>query len=365
MSDRSDLFPHRQKAKLTRTSWAYAWARTIQRFSDDRRMDSAATLSYYFLLSVIPALGAGISMLTVFGQGPTTVESILNVFEQVTGWSRLQSLYDPLMSMARSSANLPVFIGGIILSLWSAGRYVRTFGLMVNEVFEVAEGRTWWVLRFQSFLVTLLLIPLIIAIFGLLTGRTDWLEFFNLPDFALFTWKIARFPLIVLFMFFTIAVLGAWTSNVKRPQRNPLTVGAGVALVAWLLLTAGVYFFVITVGFASAYGALSIPFVLLTWLWLTNLALVFGIQFDCEMLRARRLQSGIPAESDILLPPKATGRIIGVERREFMLSYLGAQLRRSEGRTVGKVEYASFLADPTLRRLKKLRLRFGSGRSRD
>lgn len=328
-------------------------------------MDSAATLSYYFLLSVIPALGAAISTLTVFGQGPETVESVLRVFQKATGWDGAESFYGPLMSMARSPANLPVFIGGVIVSLWSAGRYVRTFGLTVNEIFEVKEGRGGWMLRFQSFLITLLLVPMIVVIFGLLTGRTDWLEFLSLPEKALTAWTVVRFPLIVLFMFFIIAILGAWTSNVKRPNRNPLTIGAGVALLSWLVLTGGVYLFVITIGFGSGYGALSIPFVLLTWLWLSNLALVFGIQFDCELLRTHRLQAGIPAEADMLLPPKRTVRILGVERRELMLSYLGRQLRRSNGRTVGRVSYASFLGDPTLRKLNKLRLRFGFGRSAD
>ena len=74
-----------------------------------------------------------------------------------------------------------------------------------------------------------------------------------------------------------------------------------------LLASAGFSLYVTLFGnYARTYGALAGVVVLMLWLWITNLALMFGAEFDSEMERARQLQAGIKAEETLQLPPRAT-----------------------------------------------------------
>jgi len=83
--------------------------------------------------------------------------------------------------------------------------------------------------------------------------------------------------------------------------------GAIVAVVVWLLASLGFGFYVANVGrYESTYGSLAGIIILLLWLWLTNVALLFGAELDAEIERGRQLQGGIEAERTIQLPPRDT-----------------------------------------------------------
>jgi membrane protein len=86
-----------------------------------------------------------------------------------------------------------------------------------------------------------------------------------------------------------------------------MSLGALVALVVWVIASVG--FGIYVANFASydkTYGSLGGVIVALLWLWLTNLALLFGAELDAEVERGRELQAGMPAEETIQLPPRDT-----------------------------------------------------------
>jgi membrane protein len=84
-----------------------------------------------------------------------------------------------------------------------------------------------------------------------------------------------------------------------------MSVGAAVAIVVWI--AASVLFGLYVANFGSynkTYGALAGVVVFLLWLWITNVALLFGAELDAELERGRQLQAGLPAEQELQLPPK-------------------------------------------------------------
>jgi membrane protein len=103
------------------------------------------------------------------------------------------------------------------------------------------------------------------------------------------------------------------TPNVRQPRFRWFTVGGGIALVVWVLASLGFAFYVSNFSsYNKTYGSLAAVVVFLVWLWISNLALLFGAEFDAELERERELAAGIPhAEQTIQLPPRDTAKMSG------------------------------------------------------
>ena len=130
-------------------------------------------------------------------------------------------------------------------------------------------------------------------------------DFIGAGDVALTVWDIARWPLILALMILAVATLYYATPNVQQPKFRWISVGAGAAIVTWVI--ASVLFGLYVANFGSynkTYGALAGVIVFLLWLWITNLALLFGAEVDAELERGRQLQGGIAAERELQLPPR-------------------------------------------------------------
>jgi membrane protein len=123
---------------------------------------------------------------------------------------------------------------------------------------------------------------------------------------------------------------------VQQPKFRWISLGAGLAIVAWIL--ASVIFGIYVSNFSSynkTYGTLAGVIVFLLWLWITNLALLFGAELDAELERGRQLQAGLPAERELQLPPRDT-RVIEKKEAAFEEDVQRATaLRRSGGRDDG------------------------------
>ena len=114
---------------------------------------------------------------------------------------------------------------------------------------------------------------------------------------------------MLLVVVFLVAVLYYATPNVQQPKFRWISVGAGLAIVVWIVASAAFGLYVANFGsYNKTYGSLAGVIILLLWLWLTNLALLFGAEVDAELERSRQLQAGIAAEESLQLPPKDTRR---------------------------------------------------------
>jgi membrane protein len=104
-----------------------------------------------------------------------------------------------------------------------------------------------------------------------------------------------------------VAVLYYATPNVRQPKFRWVSIGAAVAILVWVLASIAFGFYVSNFSsYNKTYGSLAGIIVFLLWLWITNLALLFGAEIDAELERARELQSGIEAERTLQLPPRDT-----------------------------------------------------------
>jgi membrane protein len=317
-SHRSESVPRSQgpaapegSTKLTARSWRYVARRTVREFSRDECMDLAAALTYYAILSIFPAAIALVSLLGVFGQGRETTNALLDIVNDLGAQSAVDTLEGPLDDLSTAPGAGIALMVGVLVALWSASGYVGAFGRAMNRIYDVPEGRPFWKLRPTMIVVTLVAVLLVavLAVGLVLTGplaesvgRT-----IGLGDTAVTVWDIAKWPVLLAIVVAVVAILYYATPNVKQPKFRWITPGALVAIVTWALASVGFGLYVANFSaYNKTYGSLAGVIVFLLWLWITNLALLFGAELDAEIERGREVQSGIPAEEEIQLPPRDT-----------------------------------------------------------
>ena len=184
----------------------------------------------------------------------------------------------------------------------------------MNRIYEIDEGRPIWKLRPAMLLLTVVLVVLAAAVLLalVLTGPVAESvgDAIGLGSTAVLVWQIAKWPVLLAVVILIVALLYYATPNVKQPKFRWVSVGAVLAIVVWILVSAAFGFYVANFSsYDKTYGALGGVIVFLLWLWLTNLALLFGAELDAELERGRELQSGLAAEETLQLPPRDTRNI--------------------------------------------------------
>jgi len=322
---------------LTKPSWRYIARRTFREFGADQCTDLAAALTYYAVLALFPAAIATLSLIGLVGQGDSTINALLDILRQV-GMSGVASNVEPLLhELSASRGNGLALILGLLVALWSASGYVNAFGRGMNRIYGFAEGRPIWKLRPVMLLVTVITVVLAaVVLIGLVvTGPAAQAvgDQIGLGSTAVLIWDIAKWPVMLAMVMLMVALLYWATPNVKQPKFRWISVGAGVAIVVWILASAGFALYV--AGFSSygrTYGSLAGVIVFLLWLWITNLALLFGAELDAELERGRQLQAGIPAEEDIQLDARDERGVRKAERKRAKDIRLARELRESNGK---------------------------------
>jgi membrane protein len=297
--------------ELRKPSWLYTARLTLHQFTADQCMDLAASLTYYLVLSLFPGLLALVSLLGIVGQGKEATDALLGIVRQLAPGNAVSIISDVIEQFTRSPATGVALVVGIVGALWSASGYVGAFGRAMNRIYQIDEGRPAWKLRPVQLGVTLVTIVLIVVIAVTLVVSGPVAEaignVFNLGSTAVFVWSVAKWPVLVLAVVVIIAVLYYATPNIKQPKFRWMSIGAFLAVVILAVASTGFGFYVANFSnYDRTYGSLGGVIVFLLWLWIANLALLFGAEFDSEMERSRELQAGIRAEETLQLPPRDT-----------------------------------------------------------
>lgn len=317
---------------LHKRSWKYVLRKTIREFSSDHCTDIAASLTYYAVLSVFPALIAIFSLLGVVGQGKAASDAVLGIIEQVAPGDTVDTIRGPIEQIAGSPAAGFALVTGVLLAIWSASGYVGAFSRAMNRIYEIEEGRPFWKLKPAQLLVTIITIVLLVlaAIILVVSGDVTKAigDALGIGDVPQTIWSIAKWPLLAFIVVLVVAILYYATPNAKQPKFRWISIGALLAIIVLALATLAFGFYVGNFSnYDKTYGSLAGIIILLLWLWIANLALLFGAEFDAELERGRQLQAGIAAEEDIQLPPRDTRKSDKAAEKEQKDIEQGRQLR--------------------------------------
>jgi membrane protein len=294
---------------LDKRSWTGTLKRTFKEFSDDNLTDWAAALTYYGVLSLFPALIALVSMLGLAVDRATITRVLEETLSSIGPSSAINTFKGPINQVTGNTGTTGILlVVGILVSLWSASGYVGAFFRASNAIYERDEGRPFYRLRPVQLLVTLILelmaalVVVALIVSGPLASSIG--KAIGIGNTALTVWNIAKWPAMLVVVVLMLAVLYYWAPNAKQPKFKWITPGSVVAVVVWVIASA---LFALYVSHFSSYnktyGTLGGVVAFLVWMWISNIAILLGVELNAEVERGRELEAGVPgADRDIQLP---------------------------------------------------------------
>jgi membrane protein len=311
---RDERFTHTPDSptQLRGRSWFGVLKRTFTEFKKDNLTDWAAALTYYGILALFPALLVLVSLLGLAGQN--TTQSLIHNIAGAAPGSAKTIITNAIQNLQSSKGSAGVlFIVGILGALWSASGYVGAFSRASNAIYEVGEGRPFWKLRPQQVLITLVMVIILAAsaIAVVVTGglATQVGNLVGVGSTAVTVWDIAKWPVLVILVSIMVAVLYWASPNVRQPSFRWISPGSILAVAIWIVASAAFAFYVANFGsYNKTYGSLGGVIIFLVWLWISNLAILLGAEFDAEMARGRELEAGREG-GDPILPPRDTRKL--------------------------------------------------------
>ncbi len=308
--------------------WQVAVRRAWHGFMRHRGIDAAAALTFFSLLAAFPAALALVSVFAIFDDRERAVGDLVAVVDLVLpdrAAADLEGVLRELLSLGNPFVALGI---AIALLLWTTSGYATAFGRASNAVYEVEEGRPFWAFRAR-----MLGIAVVLAVIGasaaivLLGPREN-------P-----VWNVLRWPVLLALAVLFVAVLYAFTPNLRRTRRRWVSFGSSFAILIWIVATAGFAVYAVVVNHGAIYGSLGGVVIALLWLYLTNAALIAGVELDAEFTRLQQLANGEDAATRVNLPVRDTRRIRMLRRQRR--ADIAAAREAAAGRRI-----AAFYPDP-------------------
>ncbi|MEV5315122.1 YihY/virulence factor BrkB family protein [Streptomyces sp. NPDC052610] len=297
-------------AKLPKGAWKAVLKGSLKEFKDDELADRAAALTYYGVLALFPALLVLVSLLGLSGRS-TTDKVLDNLQSLAPGPARdiITQAVEQLQGNAGTGSLVAVI--GLVVAVWSASGYVAAFMRTANAVYDIPEGRPVWAILPVRLGVTvaLMVMALISALIVVFTGGVARRagDLLGVGDTALTVWAIAKWPVLLVLVTLMIALLYWAAPNARVRGWRWITPGSFLALVIWMIASTGFAFYVANFGsYNKTYGTMAAVIVFLIWLWITNLAILLGLEFDAETARQRAIAGGLPPEQEPYTEPRST-----------------------------------------------------------
>jgi len=292
-----------------RRTWRIA-ARTGRSFYDDQMTHHAAALTYYALMSLFPAVLLALSLLGLIGEYPRTYNSIINYLRDVVPAGTLSAIDSSLRGALRDKGTaFGALAIAVVTALYGTTGLLEAARRALNVVFEVEGGRSFLRRKAIDIASTFVLMGLVLVTLTLMfVGGGLARDIFGLiglgPD-ASHVWAVARWPGAVAAAMLVFASVYYVTPDVHHRSFRWITPGAAAGVAVWVLASAGFSTYLSNFASVSAiYGAFTSAILLVGWLWLTNVALLFGAEVSAEIEREKQIEEGVPEGATLALPAK-------------------------------------------------------------
>ncbi|HWT23841.1 MAG TPA: YihY/virulence factor BrkB family protein [Solirubrobacteraceae bacterium] len=284
--------------------------RTLKAFYDAQMTHHAAALTYYALMSLFPACLLALSILGLVGEFPRTYDAIVGYLREVAPSSAVvpldTSLRHALQSKGTAATTLAI---SVVTALYGTTGVLEAARRALNVVFEVPSGRSFLRRKAVDVASTVLLMAAILLTLVLVfvggSFAEDMFGRIGLGDTAVEIWTMTRWPGAVLVAMLVFACIYYVTPDVQHRSFRWITPGAVVGVLVWLAASIGFTTYVSSFPDVGAlYGAFTGAILLIAWLWLTNVALLFGAVLNAEIERQKELSEGVPRRDTLNRPPR-------------------------------------------------------------
>jgi membrane protein len=313
MRFRRDRAPDEPSDLGVRGWWA-ALKRTVAEFKEDNLTDWAGALTYYGTLAIFPALIVLVSILGLIGESAT--QPLIDNLGTVAPGPAKEIFTNAIENLQGDQGAAGVlFVVGLLGALWSASGYVAAFMRASNSIYDMPEGRPIWKtlpVRVGLTIVLLLLLAattLAVVMTGGLAERVG--DLIGVGETAVTVWNIAKWPVLLLVVSFMFALLYWAAPNVKQPGFRWVSPGGILAVIGWLIASGAFAFYVGNFGsYNKTYGALGGVIVFLVWLWISNIMILLGAEFNAELERGRAIEGGMrPEDKEPFAEPRDTRKM--------------------------------------------------------
>jgi membrane protein len=305
--------PANQGIRLSLGNFMQTLKRTVREFREDNLTDWAAALTYYGVLAIFPALLALVSVLGLIGDSAT--QPLIDNLGKVAPGPAKDIFTSAIQNLQKSQGAAGfAFVIGLGAALWSASSYVAAFMRASNAIYKVEEGRPIWKTLPTRVGITLVLLVMlgVLAIGVTLTGglARQVGNLIGVGGTAVDVWNIAKWPVILIVVMTMFAFLYWAAPNVKHPKFQWVSPGGILAVVLWIIASAAFAFYVSNfASYNKTYGALGGVIVFLVWLWISNIAVLLGAEFNAELERGRQIEGGHPEDQEPFLEPRDTRKM--------------------------------------------------------
>lgn len=320
MSTTSDDDAADSPAQLPKESLLSTVKRAWKEFGNDHVTDLAAGLTYYAILAVVPGLIVVVSLLGLMG--PDLTQQVLDQVKSLAPGSSGTTVATLIQQAQanRKGAGLGAIIG-LAVALWSASGYVGAFMRASNQVYDIAEGRPFWKttpvrLGLTVVAVVVLVISAVMVVASGPVARQLG-NVLNLGDTTVLVWNIVKWPIMIVLVSLLLALLFWASPNAKQPGIKWVSPGGVIAVLLWVIVSAAFSVYVVTFSsYNKTYGSMAGVVIFLVWMWLTNIAILFGLEINAELERSRMItDEGLPADLEPFADPRDTRKMADDELR--------------------------------------------------
>ena len=279
--------------------------RTLLAFYDDQMTHHAAALTYYSLMSLFPALLIGLALLGLIGQYPDTYNSIIDYLRDVSPDSTVQTIDAALrQALQNKSGAATALVVSVLLAFYGTTGVLEAARRALNVVFEADAGRSFLQRKLvdigSSIVLGLLVLATLILVFVGGNLAEDILGVIGLGDTAAEVWRYVRWPAAFAIAMLVFSWVYFITPDVEPRSFRWITPGALAGVLVWIAASLAFSLYISNYGGINAtYGSFAAAIILIIWLWLTNVALLFGAELNAEIEREKEIAEGTPPEETL------------------------------------------------------------------
>jgi membrane protein len=265
--------------------WWEVAKRAGRSFSEDRIMAEAASVTFYGLLALFPAIASLISIYGLFTD-PTHLTDQLSGLNGVVpggGMDIIKSQVTALTSSGHKALGFGVIVG-LATSLWSANAGMKSLFDALNVVYHEHEKRSFVRLTFVSLTFTLGAVAFLILALLAVVALPIALNFVGLGSATETLLVVARWPVMLLVLTAALCMIYRYGPSRNTARWQWVSWGGGVAAVGWLLASAGFSFYVSHFGnYNKTYGSLGAVIGFMTWIWISSMVILMGAELNAEL----------------------------------------------------------------------------------
>lgn len=267
----------------------------FKNFRAHNMTDRGASLTYYLVMSLFPALLVAVSLLGLFGQQSLVTDATKYLQDAGAPDSVTNIVETSLSSIVNSSSGkalIPLLIG-VALGLNSASGAYGAAGRALNVAFGESEERGFIKKKGSQIVNTMIVILLaLVALVCVIVGGGLAVDIFGaigLGDTAGEIWRFARWFAALVVVMLMFGIIYAFAPDIPNEKFRFISPGAVFAVILWIVASVLFFFYVSNFSnYNATYGAFAGAVIFLLWLYVTSLAFLLGGELNAVYERHER-----------------------------------------------------------------------------